>query len=73
MTMTKHTVKYTIHCGDPFNGTIELPAGIAAWEAKNYLYTNQQFYDWVALERTETITLMDTRKTGKVTASDLID
>lgn len=61
-------IKYTIHCGDPFNGTIELPAGIADWEAKHHLYTNQQFYDWVALERTETTTLVDTRKTGAVTS-----
>lgn len=60
-------VKYTVHCGAPFNGKIELPAGIADWEAKHHLYLNQQFYDWVALERTETTILVDTRKTGAVT------
>lgn len=66
-------VKYTIHCGAPLNGKIELPADIAAWEAKHYLYLNQQFYDWVALERTETTTLVDTRKTGAVTLLETLD
>jgi len=37
-----------------------------------HLYLNQQFYDWVALERTETTTLLDTRKTGAVTEYQIL-
>lgn len=57
--MTKHTITYYVRYP---TGRSKLPVGATAYQAEKEVWKWRKTYDWVALDRIEQVTIMDTRE-----------
>jgi len=56
--MTKHSITYYLRYP---TGRSKLPAGTREYQAEKKVWKLRKTYDWVALDRIEKITILDTR------------